>query len=819
MDYSSFFKTVTGRMPFPYQARLGIQPWPNLLDVPTGLGKTAAVVVAWLYKRLQRDAETGTRLIYCLPMRVLVQQTAEAAQQWCERASAEFERVGLATPRVSVLLGGEIDEQWENAPEAPAILIGTQDLLLSRALNRGYAMSRYKWPMHFALLNNDCLWVYDETQLIGVGIETSAQLDGLRGTLGAYGPVRSLWMSATLGTDQLATVDHPKPPEGWVIQSLQGDDGENSLVQMRVGAKKPIQRLAQLQLDKSSDKSGYTRGLVEAVLEEHAARGGLTLVIVNRVQRAQELFRALRKRDGGGDENTALVHSRFRASERQQHEAVLKASERARIVVATQAVEAGVDVSARTLFTELAPWSSLVQRFGRCNRYGGEDAVIIWVDIDTKDPKGPILLPYGADDLNEARRLLKALQKRGADAGPENLKALSYNPPDVVRPVLRRKDLLDLFDTTPDLSGYDIDISRFVRDDEDTDVQFFWRDFEQEPTDIGAPLRDELCRVSVAAARDFIAKLKKRYDPSKPSTATLRAWRWNPLGRCWEQVTTVYSGQVLLLHVRAGGYDPHLGWTGEVAPKQPTTPIEVAKPSESFDADEGDPGSTFSGGRWVSLKDHLGHVRDEAGTLAEALSLEAQSEALGTAGLWHDVGKAHPLFQEKLLGPLKERPEALPQGEGPWAKSNHRLKMDLPRRNFRHELASALAWLSLATDQERPFADLVAYLIAAHHGKVRMSLRAMPDETKPEELERLYARGVWDGDELLPFTMPDGRRTRGVALDLSVMRLGRGSWLERVLALRDSPQLGPFRLAMLETVVRIADWRASEKEQRGGYDE
>lgn len=43
--------------------------------------------------------------------------------------------------------------------------------------------------------------------------------------------------------------------------------------------------------------------------------------------------------------------------------------EQTREVVATQAVEAGVDVSARVLITELAPWSSLVQRFGRCNRY------------------------------------------------------------------------------------------------------------------------------------------------------------------------------------------------------------------------------------------------------------------------------------------------------------------------------------------------------------------------------------------------------------------------------------------------------------------
>ncbi len=77
-------------------------------------------------------------------------------------------------------MGGVDTEEWHLAPEEPAILIGTQDMLLSRALNRGYAASRFHWPIDFGLLNNDCLWVFDEPQLMANGLSTSAQLAGLR---------------------------------------------------------------------------------------------------------------------------------------------------------------------------------------------------------------------------------------------------------------------------------------------------------------------------------------------------------------------------------------------------------------------------------------------------------------------------------------------------------------------------------------------------------------------------------------------------------------------------------------------------------------
>jgi len=59
MSYSEFFKRATEKIPYDYQSRVVEQPWRDLLDILTGLGKTAAVALAWIYKRSEiHDHET-----------------------------------------------------------------------------------------------------------------------------------------------------------------------------------------------------------------------------------------------------------------------------------------------------------------------------------------------------------------------------------------------------------------------------------------------------------------------------------------------------------------------------------------------------------------------------------------------------------------------------------------------------------------------------------------------------------------------------------------------------------------------------------------
>lgn len=136
-------------------------------------------------------------------MRVLVEQTEHIARQLAEQMP------DAVRPAVHVVMGGEDCGEWYLYPERPAIIIGTQDMLLSRALNRGYASGRARWPMEFGLLSHDALWVMDEVQLMDVGLATSAQLQAFREEDRAKGlrPCITWWMSATLQPGWLHSVD------------------------------------------------------------------------------------------------------------------------------------------------------------------------------------------------------------------------------------------------------------------------------------------------------------------------------------------------------------------------------------------------------------------------------------------------------------------------------------------------------------------------------------------------------------------------------------------------------------------------------------
>ncbi|MDB5733332.1 MAG: cas3, partial [Variovorax sp.] len=576
-DFRWFFSQGFGdnRQPYDYQERLANGPCESrLISIPTGLGKTAAVILAWLYNRVHlQDPNWPRRLVYCLPMRTLVEQTRQEAEKWIKALHDKNLLPGKA-PKVIILMGGEEtnpeDRDWDLHPEDNTIIIGTQDMLLSRALNRGYAAGRARWPKDFAFLNNDCLWVFDEVQLMSTGFATSLQLQAWRDRSGMKPAIATVswWMSATVEQEWLASaVDFvPSIVDVWKEcaeqtrmlweADIQGEfESAKRLKELlEPGTKKFHANAEGIPLKDGKEKEAdYIDAAAKAVRKRMAEHGGKALVIMNAVRRACALAEKLK------DVTPLLLHSRFRHRERKEWTSKVKAGN---LIIATQVVEAGLDITSRVLFTELCPWPSFIQRCGRAARYPGETADVYWLDV-SKDT-----LPYPEEELNAVKNQFTAAFKDvslyGFRTHRENLKPedaqrlLPYAP----RFVPQSKDILDLFDTTPDLTGADIDISRYIRDGEEHDITVFWRDIPKgkNPTKANAwqPEHAELCPVPVfskdSGFRDFAQKTQGRI------------WRWD-YRQGWTRLNRgdaerIFPGQVFLLEQSCGGYHPEKGWTG-----------------------------------------------------------------------------------------------------------------------------------------------------------------------------------------------------------------------------------------------------------------
>ena len=260
-SYQEFFRRVCGRgEPFPFQVRFHQdQSLTKVLSVPTGVGKTATVIADWLARR-----PPTTPLVYCLPGRALTQQVVKVALELSQRVDPNI--------KILELMGGSEDLDAKLGPDEPAILVGTQDILISRALNRGYARLPSRWPIDFSLLNNDATWIFDEVQLLGDALATSTQLDGLRGRYKTFARVPSVWMSATLDLTWLNTPDFNRVPS---VTKLEADDLEVQDIRDRPPQKR---------LEKATDCDTPER-TAKFINEKHQP-GTLTLVIANTVGRA-----------------------------------------------------------------------------------------------------------------------------------------------------------------------------------------------------------------------------------------------------------------------------------------------------------------------------------------------------------------------------------------------------------------------------------------------------------------------------------------------------------------------------------------------------
>lgn len=901
MEFTEFFRLATGHEPYDYQRRIAEKGFPALIEVPTGTGKTHAVVVTWMYRRFvhpdqEAREQTPRRLVYALPMGVLVEAvTTDIEKLWATLAGAPQD-LGLPdTLPIVQLMGGTLSCEnvsvWRMAMDSSSIVVGTVDQVVSRQLMRGYGTSRRMYPIDFALITNGAHVVVDEVQLCGQATSTARQVAAFQQrseTVGDDGgPAERTGltcMSATVDSAYLDTVDNPYD-EADIVQLTEGD--RRGTLRRRLDATRRVHRM----------DGPVTEAAVAAAAREHHQPGTLTLVVVNRVDEAVGIWTALAKLLGQSSDapRHLLVHSRFRGRERAALNERLRTLTSAKglesmrgtpghIVVATQAVEAGIDLDAATLITEAASWPSVCQRAGRCNRAGtygiGEDttAKLLWFEVDKKH------LPYEPADVRASVAALTRLQ--GQAVTSEELLRHEVERSSDALSILRAPTFEQLFDTSPDLTGGDIDITRYIRSDDDSDVHVAWIESDGISDDpvLVRPALEWRVGVPLTALR----RLLKR--PDGPA-----AWVYDVFSERWVRVSAsapVMPQSLVLLDRGAGGYDEVTGFTPGSKARVAlidTDPDACAcereddlahdAPSDANADEVGADPATFTQG-WQLLESHLRDTAEEADRLCAALDLTAHGfdddvvRAVIVAAALHDLGKSFPGWQKGLraIGATSEGTYVVPepppgllakaprqqQGRrdgtcastacingGPTVDSvaassmaagtettrgrrrlvvsanpvdesgrpldrtsRHRAR-ELRRRVFRHELVSVLL---LRSERGRELLDrlgvsakrhsLVDYLVGSHHGVLRVT----PRDPVSDGRDGSMFLGVVD-QEWIPSAELGELAVPGARADLSIFGGGACSWgLASAMLLEE---FGPFRLAYLEALVRVSDWRAS----------
>ena len=797
-------------------------------------------------------------------MRVLVEQTEQVARELAARMPAE------TRPDVHVAMGGEdagsgsctrSDQQYSSEPK-------TCCYLARSIAATGAGVHGGRWNSDY--LNQDALWVMDEVQLMDVGLATSAQLQAFRDADEGRGlrPCRTWWMSATLQPEWLRRIDTADHHIKWIEQPCQTTQSRGS------GPYGPAENGWNWRPSHDDDAVAFAaRILMEHRRAPAGEHGRITLAVCNTVDRACRAFQALRAI--AGNESLELVHSRFRQADREhwRRNFLSKsacAPEADRIIVSTQVVEAGVDISAVSLITELTPWSSSVQRFGRCARYGGDGNVIV-VDRG-RDEK--VSTPYATEELQSAWEALTTLDDVSIARLEEHEAALTAEArlllyPYAPKHLLMRHEFDELFDTTPDLTGGDLDISRFIRTGEERDLLVFWLDLPKnaEPPADRQPQRQELCPVPFLKARDWLCGEETKSKRNPRLRNSMRAWVWDWLDGEWVKAdrATLTPGRIVCVAADSGGYST-LGFdatsTAKVLSLETPSPAVGQATAALEENDDRQDSEGLSVEPWKTIGTHCSEVSDTAGQLARLLGLSDEiRECLEIAGRWHDRGKAHGAFQGAIRH--LHRPQRNDLAKAPdeaWLRprGTYRFPDGESRPGLRHELGSVLSlfavleayaprhpallglWAEalshlgykIPEDQEIPEGctpvleilqctaarfDLVAYLVASHHGKVRVALHAAPKDQdyRDRDGHGMPIRGVREGDRLPSVGVASGLFWPECTLTLEPSAMGLSprtgaSWRDRVEGLL--AKFGPSALGYLEAVLRAADVRASRLE-------
>ena len=471
-EFGDFFAALNGGYaPFSWQEEVldhicqhGV--WPERINAPTGSGKSSVVDIHLFANALAAVGaapRVPRRLCVTVGRRALVdsqatradkifgdlkdaladesgepdilRRVAEALQSFQTRNDKE----GNAPFEVGHIRG-ELSNRTLPVTDisACAIIAATPDMYGSRALFRGYGSAKAARPRETALLAMDTVMVLDEAHMNRQLLHTTQRIAELQKREADLG-VPTLQVVETTATP--STEDSDSTTLGVDIEALDSPNDEE--LRKRVYSHK---ELVLRPIDKWDGKPGNAatvKAAVDAIKEflahREASEGSKEAhtigCIVNHVRTAIAIKEALvNNKVLEKEEEVQLLVGRMRPYDlknlQKKHDKLFttEGDKSVKVVVATQTLEVGIDVDFADLVTELAPASSLAQRFGRVNRLGRrKDSKVVVIEPASGDLVKKDAPPYKAVDLSNAYAWLEALN--GTENPSVNPAAMVKYPP------------------------------------------------------------------------------------------------------------------------------------------------------------------------------------------------------------------------------------------------------------------------------------------------------------------------------------------------------------------------------------------------------
>ena len=468
-EFDVFFAALNeGHDPFSWQEEVldhicehGV--WPERINAPTGSGKSSVVDIHLFANALAAVGaapRVPRRLCVTVGRRALVDNQVDRAYkilELMEKALADESGESDILRRVDEALQsfqtrndkqgndpfevGHIRGELSNLTlpvtdiSACAIIAATPDMYGSRTLFRGYGSTKAARPRETALLTMDTVMVLDEAHMNRQLLYTTQRIAELQ-KREVNLAVPTLQVVETTATP--STEDSDSTTLGVDIEAL--DSPKDKELHKRVYSHKELMLHP---IDKWDGKPGNAATVKAAVdvikdfLAHREVGKGSEVAhtvgcIVNHVRTAISIKEELAK-DLAKDEVQLLV-GRMRPYDLENLQAehpdlfTTEGDKSVKVVVATQTLEVGIDVDFADLVTELAPASSLAQRFGRVNRLGHrDDSKVVVIEPASGDLVKKDAPPYKAVDLSNAYAWLEALN--GAENPSVNPAAMVKNPP------------------------------------------------------------------------------------------------------------------------------------------------------------------------------------------------------------------------------------------------------------------------------------------------------------------------------------------------------------------------------------------------------